>query len=217
MYVNYFFMNFTCKTKESQCFCLSFLMLTLKKFYFVRHLHAHDFSTPVLSLSFWEVNICKTCWGTEVVNSFFPCIARLWNSVPAYCFPLSYNLHLFKANISMHLVSLIITWKPTNKNIGNFISCLKSKLINWFEKWCPFLTYLISYEVTVAATVYILALYCNTQSFIQAPLSVVVFPQRFSFFTVYLVQWLRGLAPWWIPKGSLFEFTSADCCKTHFS
>ena len=157
------------------------------------------------------------CPSEKWTRSFFPCTARLWNSVPAYCFPLSYNLHLFKANINMDLASLIITWKPTYKNIGNFISCLKSKLINWFEKWCPFLTYLTSYEVIVAATVYILALYCNTQSFIQAPLSVVVFAQRFSFFTVYLVQWLRGLAPWWIPKGSLFEFTSVDCCKTHFS
>ena len=62
----------------------------------------------------------------------------------------------------------------------------------------------ISYKVTVAATVYILALYYNTQAFIQAPLSTAVFPQGFSFFTVYLVHWLRGLAPWWTPKGSLF-------------
>ena len=103
----------------------------------VCHMHAHDVSTPVHSSSFWNVNICKKYWGTEVANSFFPCIARLWNSVTAYYFPLSYNLHLFKGNISMHLASLSITWKPTNKNIGNCISYLKSKLINWFEKWCP--------------------------------------------------------------------------------
>ena len=45
----------------------------------------------------------------------------------------------------------------------------------------------ISYEVTVAATVYILALYCNTQAFMQAPLFTDMFPQRFSFFSVYLV------------------------------
>ena len=100
-------------------------------------MHAHDFWTPVHSLSFWDVNICKTCWGTEVANSFFPCIARLWNSVPAYCFPLSYNLHLLKDNISMHLASLSITSKPTNKNIGNFISYPKSLLINLFEKRSP--------------------------------------------------------------------------------
>ena len=93
-------------------------------------MHAHDLSTPVHSLSFWDVNICKTSWGTEVVNSFFPCIARLWNSVPAYCFLLSMH-------ISMHLVPLSITSKPTNKNIGNFISYPKSLLINLFENWCP--------------------------------------------------------------------------------
>ena len=56
MYVNYFFINFTCKTKESQCLCLIFLILTLKKFCF---------------------DIGVTCWGTEVASSFFPCIARL--------------------------------------------------------------------------------------------------------------------------------------------
>ena len=100
-------------------------------------MHAHDFSTPVHSLSFRDVNMCKTSWGTEVSNRFFPCIARLWNSVPAYCFPLSYNLHLLKDNISMHLASLSITWKPTNKNIGNFISYPKSLLINLFEKRSP--------------------------------------------------------------------------------
>ena len=80
-----------------------------------------------------------------------------------------------------------------------------------------FLTYLISYEVTVAGTVYILVLYYNNQALIQAPLSTAVFPQRFSFFTVYLVQWLRGLAPWWRPKESLSKFNSVDYCKKHFS
>ena len=70
----------------------------------------------------------------------------------------------------------------------------------------PFLTYLILYEVTVAATVNVLAPYCNTQAFMQAPLSTAVFPQRFSFFTVY-----------WRPKRSLFEFKSVDRCKMHFS
>ena len=65
--------------------------------------------------------------------------------------------------------------------------------------------------------VYIQTLYCNTQAFIQAPLSTSVFLQRLSFFTVYLDQWLRGLAPWWRPKGSLFKFKSEDYCKMDFS
>ena len=118
MHVNYFFINFPCKTKESQCFCFIFLNVNIEKVLFCPcHMHAHDFSSLVRSLSFWDVNICKTCYGTEVANSFFPCIARLWNSVPAYCFPLSYNLHLFNGDITMHLASLTITWKPTNKNM----------------------------------------------------------------------------------------------------
>ena len=41
----------------------------------------HDFS----------VNILK-CDKDVYVNSFFLCIARLWNSLPIKCFPLTYNL-----------------------------------------------------------------------------------------------------------------------------
>ena len=48
MHVNYFFhVNFTLKTKESQCFCLIFLMLTLKKFYFVYVICMHIISQPL--------------------------------------------------------------------------------------------------------------------------------------------------------------------------
>ena len=34
------------------------------------------------------------------------------------------------------------------------------------------------------------------QAFIQALFSVAVLPKGFSFLTVCLVQWLRGMAPW---------------------
>ena len=47
MHVNYFLINFTCKTRESLCFCLTFLMLTLKKFYFVYVIHMHMISQPL--------------------------------------------------------------------------------------------------------------------------------------------------------------------------
>ena len=42
-------------------------------------------------------------------------------------------------------------------------------------------------------------------------------PQRFSLFTVYLVQWLRGLATSRRLKESLFEFKSVERWKMHFS
>ena len=78
MHVNYFFINFLCKTKESQCFYFIYLNVNIEKVLFCPcHMHAHDFSSLVRSLSFSDVNICKTCYGTEVANSFFPCIARL--------------------------------------------------------------------------------------------------------------------------------------------
>ena len=61
-------------------------------------------------------NMCGTIFyiKTYVLQDFHTCM-----SVP----------------LSMHLASLTITWKPTNKDIDNFISYLKSKLINWFQKW----------------------------------------------------------------------------------
>ena len=59
-------------------------------------------------------------------------------------------------------------------------------------------------------------IFCDTQALMQAPLYTAIFPQRFSVFTVYLVQWFCGLAPWWKPKRSLFEFKSVDRRKRLF-
>ena len=39
------------------------------------------------------------------VNTFFPRTARLWNSLPIECFPLSYNLNGFKSRINRHLLT----------------------------------------------------------------------------------------------------------------
>ena len=48
----------------------------------------HDFSVTI-----------PRCYRDVCVNSFFPCIARLWNSPPIECFPLSYDLSGFKSRI----------------------------------------------------------------------------------------------------------------------
>ena len=45
------------------------------------------------------------------VNSFFPCTARLWNSLPFHslsieCFPLTYDLSGFKSRINRHLLTV---------------------------------------------------------------------------------------------------------------
>ena len=37
------------------------------------------------------------------VNSFFPRTAKLWNSLPIECFPLTYDLSGFKSRINRHL------------------------------------------------------------------------------------------------------------------
>ena len=45
------------------------------------------------------------CYKDVYVNSFFPCTARLWNSLPIECFLLTYNLNGFKSRISRHLLN----------------------------------------------------------------------------------------------------------------
>ena len=46
----------------------------------------HDFSATILR-----------CYKDVYIKSFFPGIARLWNSLPLECFPLTYDLNGFKS------------------------------------------------------------------------------------------------------------------------
>ena len=54
----------------------------------------HDFSVTI-----------PRCYKDVYVNSFFPRTARLWNSLPIECFPLTYDLSGFKSRISRYLVT----------------------------------------------------------------------------------------------------------------
>ena len=40
------------------------------------------------------------------VNSFFPHIARHWNSLPIECFPLTYDLNGFNSRINRHILTV---------------------------------------------------------------------------------------------------------------
>ena len=44
------------------------------------------------------------CYKDIYVNSFFPGLARLWNSLPIQFFPLTYNLNGVKSRIDKHLL-----------------------------------------------------------------------------------------------------------------
>ena len=46
------------------------------------------------------------CYKDVYVNSFFPCTARLWNSLPIECFPLTYDLSGFKSRINRYLLTV---------------------------------------------------------------------------------------------------------------
>ena len=53
----------------------------------------------------FSVTICR-CYKDVYVNSFFPHTARLWNSLPIECFPLTYDLDGFKPRINRHLLTV---------------------------------------------------------------------------------------------------------------
>ena len=55
----------------------------------------HDFSVTI-----------PRCYKDVYVNSFFPCTARLWNSLPIECFPLTYDLSGFKSRINRYLLTV---------------------------------------------------------------------------------------------------------------
>ena len=52
----------------------------------------HDFSVTI-----------PRCYKDVYVNSFFPRTARVWNSLPIECFPLTYDLSGFKCRINRYL------------------------------------------------------------------------------------------------------------------
>ena len=55
----------------------------------------HDFS----------VTICR-CYKDVYVNNFFPRTARLWNSLPIECFPLTYDPSGFKCRINRYILTV---------------------------------------------------------------------------------------------------------------
>ena len=55
----------------------------------------HDFSVTI-----------PRCYKDVYVNSFFPCTARRWNSLPIECFPLTYDLNGFKSRGNRHLLTV---------------------------------------------------------------------------------------------------------------
>ena len=55
----------------------------------------HDFSVTI-----------PRCYKDVYVNSFFPRMAKLWNSLPIECFPLTYDLSSFKSRINRHLLTV---------------------------------------------------------------------------------------------------------------
>ena len=56
----------------------------------------------------------------------------------------------------------------------------------------------------------------SVSGFYGSTLSTAVFPQRFTFFTVCLVNYLCEVLQWLAPKEKFLKFRSPDCCKMQF-
>ena len=56
-------------------------------------------------LHFFSVTIPR-CYKNVYVSIFFPCRAKLWNSLPIECFPLTYDLSDFKSRINRCLLNV---------------------------------------------------------------------------------------------------------------
>ena len=63
------------------------------------------------------------CYKDAYVSSFFRSTAKLQNSLPMECFPLTYNLNDFKAKINRHLYLLVLSKK---------ISCILNHFVLLF-------------------------------------------------------------------------------------
>ena len=76
----------------------------------------------------------RRCYKGVYVKSFFPCIARLWNSLPIECFPLSYDLNGLKFGNNRQLLNRFPVWF----NIFGLLFCVTSCLvvvIQPYTKW----------------------------------------------------------------------------------
>ena len=67
----------------------------LREVYSLNSDRLHDFSVTI-----------PRCYKDVYVNSFFPCTARLWNSLPLECSPLTYNLNGFEPRVNRHLLTV---------------------------------------------------------------------------------------------------------------
>ena len=56
----------------------------------------HDFSVTI-----------PRCYKDVYVNSFFPRMAKLWNSLPIECFPLTYDLNRFSVSCNLFCTFLV--------------------------------------------------------------------------------------------------------------
>ena len=71
----------------------------------LQHVYSTELS-QLVPLAFLQVRSTIDVTKDVYVNSFFPCTAILWNSLPIECFPLTYDLNVFKSRINKHLLTV---------------------------------------------------------------------------------------------------------------
>ena len=68
--------------------------------------------------------IIPRCYKDAYIDSFFPRTARIWNSLPVECFPLTYDLSTFHCRINRDLLTVCVSLS-CNSMPGDSCSALK--------------------------------------------------------------------------------------------
>ena len=118
----------------------------------------------------------------------------------------AYQIQLmWLSNINMEWLIIIISNK-----LNNALYILHIQYIHIY-------IHIYIYIYYIELQIYIIYIYIYIyQGFIQALLSTAAFPQRVSFFTACLVNYLCEVLPWQAPMGKFLKFRSPYCLKMHF-
>ena len=101
--------------EEGQLVTLMDSMIFLSPFLYVTRISRYIYITDIYTYIY-----------RYIYNSFFPCTAKLWNSLPIEYFPLTYDLSGFNSRINRHLLTFLCFFFLTPCLVVAVQPCLES-------------------------------------------------------------------------------------------
>ena len=110
-----FFESLTGDSASEKVFpeCLRYLLLLLLFPLSTACLERLFFKMILVKMGLHNYHFIPRCYKDVYVNDFFPCTARLLNSLPVECFPLTYDLNGFKSRINRHMLTVGSFWRDS--------------------------------------------------------------------------------------------------------